>query len=111
MHQPTKAPIHVAWRPINLPNAPTTPWRVCRPMPISTISSGIAHKNRKISHGIKKAPPPLLATIRGNRHMLPVPTAIPRAAISNAHLEVKLSVFVMKPDFMRPYVTASIFSQ
>jgi hypothetical protein len=38
---------------------------------------GIDHRNRKATQLIRKAPPPCSATIRGNRQMFPVPTAMP----------------------------------
>ena len=51
--------------------------------------SGILHKKRNIIHAIRKEPapssPPLEAAIRGNRQMLPVPTAMPRALTKNAN--------------------------
>jgi hypothetical protein len=53
--------------------------------------SGNDHKNKKVNHGIKKEPPPFVATIRGKRQILPVPTAIPSVEIINAHLEEKNS--------------------
>ena len=42
-------------------------------------------------HGIRKQPPPLRATILGNRQMLPVPIAMPSAAAIKARRDEKRS--------------------
>jgi hypothetical protein len=46
----------------------------------STRISGIDQRRRKTTHATRKEPPPLDAAIRGNRQMLPVPTAMPSMA-------------------------------
>ena len=53
----------------------------------SAISNGSDQLKRKMSQGIKKAAPPFCATMRGNRHMFPVPTAIPRQTTIKPHRE------------------------
>jgi len=57
------------------------------------MSSGIDHKNKNIIQGIKKLPPPLLATSRGKRQMFPVPIAIPMQANIIPMRELKNVVF------------------
>ena len=48
-------------------------------------------RKRKISQGIRKVPPPCFATIRGNRQILPVPTARPTMEISKLQRELNCS--------------------
>src|SRR5688500_5911242 len=73
----THAPIQAQRSPIRVANAPIGPRRAAFPIANSTRSSGTLHVSRKIAHGIRNVPPPLVAAIRGKRQMLPVPTAIP----------------------------------
>ena len=42
-----------------------------------------------MTHGTRNVPPPLLARMRGNRQMLPVPTAMLSMAKSKAQREEK----------------------
>ena len=60
------------------------------------MSSGIAQRKRNINQGIKKAPPPLAARMRGNRQMLPVPTAMPSAAKAEPTRALKLTDGALK---------------
>lgn len=46
-------------------------------------------RRRKTTQATRKEPPPLVAAIRGNRQMFPVPTAIPAMARSIPHRELK----------------------
>ena len=48
-----------------------------------------------MSHGMRKAAPPFWAAIRGNRHKLPAPIAMPNPARIRPHLDVKVSRPVM----------------
>ena len=79
----TNDPIHVNRGPMLFINTPTTPERYFLPEAYSAMISGMLQRNRKQSHAMRKAPapvsPPLWAAILGNRHILPVPTATPRA--------------------------------
>ena len=59
------------------------------PMENSTIRRGMDQMNRNTSHRIKKVPTPFVATIRGNRQMLPVPTAMLSIASNIAPRELK----------------------
>jgi len=68
-----------------------TPHRDHLPRANSVIISGILQRKRKIVHGIRKAPPPLLATIRGNLQIFPVPIAIPKRVNIKTQLDVKRS--------------------
>jgi hypothetical protein len=87
----TKAPIHPYLLPAKNRNAKNGDFLAVLPKANSEIMSGNDHKNKKVNHGIKKEPPPFVATIRGKRQILPVPTAIPSVEIINAHLEEKNS--------------------
>ena len=79
--KPTKAPIHANFSPATLANVPTTPIRPFRPRAYSAIISGMLQSKRNVTHAMRNAPapssPPLRAAMRGNRQMLPVPTAMP----------------------------------
>ncbi len=79
-HHPTQAPIQANLLPMSLPNAPTVPSRVDLPMANSTRISGTDHARRNTTQANRKLPPPFVATIRGKRQMLPVPTAMPSMA-------------------------------
>ena len=50
-----------------------------------------------MSQGIRKAAPPFCATMRGNRHMFPVPIAMPRQATIRPHRDEKVSCLAMRP--------------
>src|SRR5690606_9981783 len=76
----THAPIHAKRCPIVRANAPTGPYRVCLPMANSTRISGTDQSSRNATHATRNEPPPFDAATRGNRHMLPVPTAMPSIA-------------------------------
>src|SRR5688500_3314142 len=84
-HSATQAPIHAQRSPIMVANAPIGPRRAAFPMANSTRRSGTLHVSRKIAHGIRNVPPPLVAAIRGKRQMFPVPTAIPSMTSSIPH--------------------------
>jgi hypothetical protein len=49
---------------------------------------GMDQRKRKTSQGIRKAPPSYFAAMRGNRQILPVPTAIPIIESKRPHREV-----------------------
>jgi hypothetical protein len=49
-----------------------------------------------MTHAKRKLPPPFVATIRGKRQMLPVPTAIPSMASIIPQREAKTSDRVAK---------------
>ena len=81
------------------------PRRELFPSANSASTSGIAHRNRKITHGIRNSPPPFCAAIRGKRQMFPVPTAIPIVARRTPQREVNRSVVWCMFDLglIRPY--------
>ena len=85
----TQAPIQAQRGPIIRMNAPTGPVRVMRPAPNSTRMSGMDHSSRKTTQVTRKEPPPFCAAIRGNRQMLPVPTAMPSMASIMSQREEK----------------------
>lgn len=89
----TKVPIQAKFLLIIFPKEPITISLVFFPMDISIIRRGIDHKNRKRSQAIMNAPPQFWETIRGKRHMFPVPTAIPIPAKIIPQREVKYSLF------------------
>ena len=66
---------------------------------------GTDHRNRNISHGIRKDPPPFAPTILGNLQMFPVPIAAPIVANMspslplNWSLEVSVSEPMVRPHF------------
>jgi hypothetical protein len=72
----THAPIHAKRGPITSVKAPIGPRRVAFPIANSHSRSGTDQLIRKIAHGIKNEPPPLVAAMRGKRQMFPVPTAM-----------------------------------
>ena len=86
-----KPPIHANRGPIKVAKEPTTPLLAPRPMANSAIINGRDQMKRKIIQGIRNAAPPFSAAIRGNLHKFPVPTAKPRPARINPHLEENLS--------------------
>lgn len=74
--------------------ASTGPLRVKRPTPNSIRISGMLQSQRKQNHTSKKTSPPpsvaCLAQMRGNLHMLPVPTTEPRLDMRTENDEVKV---------------------
>ena len=98
---PTKAPIQANRSPAILAKVPTTPIRPFRPSAYSAMISGMLQMNKKMSQATRKAPAPspplLLAAIRGNRQIFPVPTAIPRTLrISPSRVEKRSCSEAMK---------------
>ena len=85
------APIQPNFLPAVFAIAPTGPILVDLPIANSAMINGTDQISRKITHGIRKEPPPFWATILEKRHIFPVPTAIPTVAIISAHLEEKNS--------------------
>ena len=69
------------------------PFLDVRPMTYSTIIRGILHINKNITQATRNAPapssPPFEAAIRGNRHIFPVPTAMPNALTKKANRDEK----------------------
>lgn len=105
----TKPPIQAKRGPMSVVKAPTTPRRLCRPIANSVTSRGIDQTNRKITQGMRKAAPPFCATMRGKRHMFPVPTAIPRPARIRPQREVKLSCLFIVPSPVFAGVAARLY--
>ena len=70
-------------------NAPIGPTRVSRPSPNSTRMSGMDQMNRKTIQATRNSPPPFCDAMRGNRQMLPVPTAMPSMVSIMARREEK----------------------
>jgi len=91
--KPTNPPKNANGFPIKWAKAPTVPLRDWRPNTYSAMMSGMLHKKRNIIHATRKEPAPfslpLVATIRGKRQILPVPTAIPRALIKKVNRDEK----------------------
>lgn len=87
----TKLPIQAFFRPRAFKNTPVTPILYFLPKAYSAMIKGMLHRKRQMIHASKKAPdpsiPPFCAAIRGNRQILPVPTAMPRALSRNPILE------------------------
>ena len=97
--------------PIKWAKAPTVPFLEVLPITYSTIIKGILHKNKNVSHAIRKLPapssPPLEAAMRGNLHIFPVPTAIPSALTKKPNLEENRGVDL---DIINPHYV-QIFQQ
>src|SRR5210317_2112062 len=91
-HSATHPPIQPASSPARLRKAPIAPFLAYLPNENSTIIRGTDQRKRNRIQAIRKLPPPLLATIRGNRQMLPVPTAIPSVATTRPQRLWKRSV-------------------
>ena len=87
------APIQAKPGPRILTNDQIEPLRVALPIPNSRISSGTDQARRKTTQATKNDPPPLLAAMRGNLQIFPVPTAIPSIARSMPQRELKTSDF------------------
>ena len=77
------------------PKDPITPDRVFLPMDISIIRRGIDQRKRQRIQGMRNAPPSCWATIRGKRHIFPVPTAIPRPGKIIPQREANNSLFLI----------------
>ena len=60
----------------------------------------VYYANMKTSQAMRKAPPPFAAATRGNRQILPVPTAIPMAASRMPQRKLKRSCcsFIRGPN-------------
>ena len=61
----------------------------------SAINNGSDQLKRKMNQGIRNAAPPFCATMRGNRHMFPVPIAIPSPATISPQREENVSCLLM----------------
>src|SRR5688572_11190428 len=90
-HSATHAPIHVQLLPNRTVKAPIGPRRAPFPIANSQMRRGTDHATRKMTHGIRKVPPPFVAAIRGKRQMFPVPTAMLSMAIMSAQRLEKLA--------------------
>ena len=88
-------------RPNRWAKAPMTPLRAARPIPNSAINKGRDQVKRKMNHGMRKAAPPFWAMILGNRHIFPVPMAIPRPAANKPNREENISRPFMLQDARR----------
>ena len=90
---PINPPKNANGLPIKCANAPIVPFLAVRPITYSTIISGMLHMNRNMTQATRNAPapssPPFEAAIRGNLHILPVPTAIPNALTKKANRDEK----------------------
>ena len=60
-----------------------------RPKANSRMISGIDQANSEMTHGNRNVPPPFFARMRGNRQMLPVPTAMLSMANKSAQRDEK----------------------
>ncbi len=76
----TQPPIHANFLPASTVKAPMVPNLAFFPNENSRIIKGTDQRMRKQTQAIRKLPPPWVAAIRGNRQILPVPTAIPMVA-------------------------------
>lgn len=103
----TKVPIQENPGPMTLPKDPITPSLVFLPKEISMMRRGIDHNKRKRSQAIMKAPPPCWETIRGKRHIFPVPTAIPIPAKIIPQRDAKSSFFSMVSIAQLPFLRAN----
>src|SRR5918997_2568979 len=77
-------PIQANLRPMKSRKAPMVPSRLREPSSDSDISNGTAQTRLARTRAMMNVPPPPAPTSRGNLQMLPVPTAIPMAAATNA---------------------------
>ena len=71
-----QAPIQANFGPTSRTIDPSGPPRMPRPSANSRMISGIYQAKSEMTHGTRNVPPPLFARMRGNRQMLPVPTAM-----------------------------------
>ncbi len=93
----TQPPIQANFSPATRTNAPTVPLRACLPNENSTIISGTDQRSRKTTQATRKLPPPLVATMRGKRQILPVPTAMPSVASTNPQRLLNRSLILLSP--------------
>ena len=107
-HSATQPPIQPEPRPTSFSKAPTAPRPARLPKENSTIISGTDQSSRKTTQATRKLPPPFVATMRGKRQMLPVPTAIPRVARISPQRLPNCSRALMLPGLERPEPCAQI---
>ncbi len=98
----TQAPIHARPRPNRTAKAPIGPRRAARPIANSTNSSGTDQRSRNTTQAIRNEPPPLVAASRGNRQMLPVPTAMPSMTSSVPQRDENLPSLTRRPPWNQP---------
>ena len=91
--KPINPPKNANGLPIKCAKAPIVPFLEVRPITYSTIIRGMLHINKNMIQATRNAPapssPPFEAAIRGNLHILPVPTAIPNALTKKANRDEK----------------------
>src|SRR5690606_21085859 len=96
---------------MSVENAPIGPVRVAFPIVNSTTRSGTDQRRRKQTQATRNEPPPLAAAMRGNRQMLPVPTAMPSIASNIPQRDVNVGCCVTVDPKVRDSVMDCSFPE